>query len=170
MHDRSDAKDAPQTWALDTLGENETIARLATGIKRFKLPDEHNFIKLYQQVLALRAAGRRIEPAHRAQQLGTIFENRRQYRRAAEYWRRRSSASPATSGKQYQASARPDHRQLGRFEASLRSRPAAAHVDFRFRNAKKVDFIAQPIDVAKLLADVKDLSEIEAQAARLAAS
>ena len=38
-------------WALDTLGEDETIARLATGIKRFKLPDEHNFIKLYQQVL-----------------------------------------------------------------------------------------------------------------------
>ncbi len=37
-------------WALDTLGEDETIARLATGVKRFKLPDEQNFIKLYQQV------------------------------------------------------------------------------------------------------------------------
>ena len=38
-------------WALDTLGEDETIARLATGVKRFKLPDEHNFIKLYQQIV-----------------------------------------------------------------------------------------------------------------------
>jgi hypothetical protein len=29
--------DQAATWALDTLGEDETIARLATGIKRFKL-------------------------------------------------------------------------------------------------------------------------------------
>src|SRR6185437_13113696 len=29
-------------WALDTLAEDETIARLATGVKRFKLSDEHN--------------------------------------------------------------------------------------------------------------------------------
>ena len=38
------------TCALHTLGEDETIARLATGIKRFKLPDEFNFIKIYQQI------------------------------------------------------------------------------------------------------------------------
>ncbi len=42
---------ATGTWALDSLGEDETIARLATGIKRFKLPDEQNFIKLYQQIV-----------------------------------------------------------------------------------------------------------------------
>ncbi len=50
-----DAKNDDKTgiWALDTLGEDETIARLATGIKRFKLPDEQNFIKLFQQVAAI---------------------------------------------------------------------------------------------------------------------
>ena len=37
-------------FALPSLGEDETIARLATGIKRFKLPDEFNYIKIYQQV------------------------------------------------------------------------------------------------------------------------
>ena len=37
-------------FALPSLGENETIARLATGIKRFKLPDEFNFISIYKQV------------------------------------------------------------------------------------------------------------------------
>ena len=37
-------------FALPSLGENETIARLATGIKRFKLPDEFNYISIYKQV------------------------------------------------------------------------------------------------------------------------
>ncbi len=44
--------DESGTYALHTLGENETIARLATGIKRLELPDEFNFIKIYQQVAA----------------------------------------------------------------------------------------------------------------------
>src|SRR5262249_8592146 len=33
------------TFALHTLADDETIARLATGIKRFKVPDEFNWIK-----------------------------------------------------------------------------------------------------------------------------
>ena len=76
-------------WALDTLGEDETIARLATGIKRFKLPDEHNFIKLYQQMLATTKAkrNRTASASMRPATLAMLFENRRQYPRAAEYWR-----------------------------------------------------------------------------------
>ena len=34
----------------DTLKDDETIARLATGIKRFTLPDEFNPIKIYQTI------------------------------------------------------------------------------------------------------------------------
>ena len=49
---RSDSEDGqPEDsglYALDTLHDDETIARLATGIKRFKLPDEFNPIKIYQ--------------------------------------------------------------------------------------------------------------------------
>ncbi len=37
-------------YALDTLKDEETIARLATGIKRFTLPDEFNPIKIYQAI------------------------------------------------------------------------------------------------------------------------
>ena len=42
--------EAAGIFSLKTLGEDETIARLATGVKRFKLPDEFNFIKIYQRV------------------------------------------------------------------------------------------------------------------------
>ena len=37
-------------YALDTLSDDETIARLATGIRRFKLPDEFSFIKIFQAI------------------------------------------------------------------------------------------------------------------------
>ena len=33
------------------LGEDETIARLATGVQRLKLPDEFNFITIYRQIV-----------------------------------------------------------------------------------------------------------------------
>ncbi|MCG8449057.1 MAG: alpha-2-macroglobulin, partial [Pirellulales bacterium] len=45
-----DDKAETGAFALHTLAENETIARLATGIKRFELPAEHNPIKIYQEL------------------------------------------------------------------------------------------------------------------------
>jgi hypothetical protein len=45
-------KDESGTYALHTLKDNETIARLASGIKRYELPDEFNHIKIYQQIVA----------------------------------------------------------------------------------------------------------------------
>jgi alpha-2-macroglobulin len=38
-------------YALETLKDDETIARLATGIKRFTLPDEFNPIKIYETIV-----------------------------------------------------------------------------------------------------------------------
>jgi len=79
------AKDESGTYALHTLGQNETIARLAIGIKRFQLPDEFNFIRIFQQI--------DLEPQtgfgeNAVNTLAQIFENRRQYDTAAEYWKR----------------------------------------------------------------------------------
>ena len=41
-----DNDDTPQTYALHTLKENETIAKLATGVKRFEFPEEFNYIRI----------------------------------------------------------------------------------------------------------------------------
>ena len=41
-------------YAVHTLEDNETIARLATGIQRWKLPERHNFISLLKEVAAQR--------------------------------------------------------------------------------------------------------------------
>src|SRR5262249_31167245 len=44
-------KDESGTFALHTLKDNETIAHLATGIKRFQVPDEFNWIAIYERII-----------------------------------------------------------------------------------------------------------------------
>ena len=154
----SDDKAETGTFALHTLSDNETIARLATGIKRFNLPDEHNYIKLFEQAAAAATAGQvdtyftNWERATTA--LANLYENRRQYPRAAEYW------TQLTQRGLSQQAARERYLQItgnwGRFE-TVASQPSGtgATVDFRFRNGKRVNFVAQRIEVKKLLDDVK---------------
>ena len=136
-----DAKSETGTFALHTLAENETIAKLATGIKRFELPDDQNPIKLFQQ-------------SDMPERLAALFENRRQYPQAAEYWQQ---ALEKDANRQ-QAQNRLDQiiNNWGRFEPVM-AQPAGqgATVEFRFRNGKRVEFTAQQIDVTKLLTDVK---------------
>jgi len=126
-------KDESGTWELHTLGEDETIARLATGIKRFKLPDEFNYIRIFKEL-------------NENYRLGQIFQNRRQYPKAAEYWK---LAGQPQFVDQIVGN-------WGQFE-SVMTQPAGqgATVEFRFRNGRKVHFTAREVDVRKLLDDVK---------------
>lgn len=154
----SGTDDDPQktgTFALHTLAENETIARLATGIQRFTLPDDQNALKLYQAVLASTPANETTSVWQKSiVALAREFENRRQYPRAAGYWR--------------EASERGDDRTVakgqleqivgnwGRFEpVSMQPAGKGATVDFRFRNGAQVSFTARRVKVRELLADVK---------------
>ncbi len=148
-----DKKDESGTYDLHTLGRGETIARLATGTKRFKLPDEFNFIKVYQQVAD---SGKSSHGENALHKLAGLFENRRQYDTAADYWKR--------SIKEYG----PGHKQWkqkrvdqilgnwGMFEPVM-TQPAGkgATVEFRFRNGNKVSFEAYELKVRELLDDVK---------------
>ena len=87
------APEASGPYALDTLTDDETIARLATGIKRFKLPDEFNSIKIYQAIADAPKTGHGEEALDA---LAPIFENRRQFDRAAEYLKRSHRRPTAT--------------------------------------------------------------------------
>ena len=156
---QSPEQDQPQetgTFALHTLNENETIARLATGIQRFELPDEHNHILLYQQVLKeTPAKALTTEWQVAVETLARSFENRRQYPRAAIYWEQAADRG----SRQKQALLRIDQivNNWGRFEPVM-TQPAGkgATVDFRYRNGKRVEFVARRIKIKELLADVKD--------------
>lgn len=147
-----DSETETGTFALHTLGENETIARLATGIQRFELPDEHNHIKLFQKNLDQ-------PPLRRTttlNALATLFENRRQHARAAEYWKQAIEIANSSNKKLIEQRLKQIVDNWGRFEPNV-AQPAGqgATVDFRFRNGKRVEFTAQKVDVAQLLTDVK---------------
>ncbi len=140
-------------FAVQTLEEDETIARLAAGIKRFKVPDEFNWIKVYRRI----ADRGRTDPGSQALgNLASVYENRRQFVQAAATWRRAIEEYGPGGENGRQRRLEQIVGNWGEFEAG-RVQPAgqAAIVDFRFRNGKKVTFEAWPIRVGQLLADVK---------------
>ena len=149
-NDRSEPVDP---HALQTLKDDETIARLAIGIKRFTLPDEFNPIKIYQTIADDPETGHGEDALA---QLASIFENRRQFDRAAGYLKRSKDVYGDPGGAKNQ-----QMQQIlgawGQFEP-LMTQPAGrgATVDFRFRNGRRVHFEAHEVRLAKLLSDVKE--------------
>ncbi|NQU20777.1 MAG: alpha-2-macroglobulin, partial [Candidatus Nealsonbacteria bacterium] len=151
-------EDESGTYALHTLKENETIARLATGVKRFELPDEFNFVKIFQAVESDRPASGS-QGVAALQRLVQVFENRRQYPKAAGYCRQMIAVHKGNNTQAREAwQKRLDQivGAWGRFEQVM-PQPAGqgASVEFRFRNGNSVEFTAKAVKVKKLLDDVK---------------
>lgn len=160
-------------WQIHTLAEDETIAKLAGGIKRFRLPEDYNFIAIYKDLKAY-------------DRLGAIFENRRQYAQSAAYWKKSLEAAnqwEKLKDKPYTYSTVPETRipsqgrrwsmfdrdtipawerlrqilgNWGEFEATAtQAAGAGGAFDFRYRNGSQVYFEARAINVDRLLRDVK---------------
>ncbi len=143
-------------FAVRTLEENETIARLAGGVKRFAMPDEFNHI------LVLRRAADAGDSAVRGRALAllaSIFENRQQYPKAADFWRRRLRETDAddASAKQAEEALARITGNSGELEpgdaAAAGKRPVLSYL---FRNGDRVSFTATRLDEKKLLADIRD--------------
>lgn len=137
-------------FAVKTLKDNETIARLATGAKRFALPDEFNPIAIYKRV----AAGTDQHAANAIEALAHIATDRQQYKQAAEYWGQ--AINRFGSNEVRKQSLDQIVGNWGRFE-NIQSMPAGekATLDFIFRNGTRVDFTARRIKIAQLLDDTK---------------
>ncbi|MBI3411109.1 MAG: alpha-2-macroglobulin [Planctomycetes bacterium] len=140
---------------VQTLGDNETIARLANGVKRFKLPDEFNWFKIYIRVAD---RGKSVWGDQALTQLAQTYEDRRQYPQAADIWRRAiREYGPGSNNNWRQGRLDQIVGNWGTFEPQ-QNQPAGtqAIVDFRFRNGNRVSFEAHEIKVGKLLDDVKN--------------
>ncbi|MDE0838188.1 MAG: MG2 domain-containing protein, partial [Kiritimatiellae bacterium] len=151
--DSGDADDDEGTsgpYAVHTLRDAETIARLASGVKRFNLPDDYNYIAHYK---ALLGDGNQL---NLLQKLATIYENRRQYPAAAACRRQIVDAHGPGHKDQFKKALDQIIKPWARFEPVV-SQPAGkgATVDFQFRNGKEVAFKAEAIDVEALLRDVR---------------
>ncbi len=141
------------TYALHTLKDSETIARLAVGIKRFSVPDEFNYIKVYERIIK---RGRSNQAEHSYNNLAQEYEDRRQYPRAADMWKKFIGEYGAGSNNYRQQRLDQIVKNWGRFEPNnMMAAGTKANVEYRYRNGDKVSFEAHAIQVEKLLADVK---------------
>lgn len=141
-------------FAVHALADNETIAKLATGAKRFTLPDEFNFIQIYRQIAE---DGRSPRGEQALGKLADIFEDRRQYPKAAEAWRQ--SIEQYGPGDENSKTQRLEQivGNWGRFESgTVQPAGTGATIDFRFRNSRQVTLEAWPIKTEQLLEDVKN--------------
>ena len=122
---------------LRSLDDDETITRLANGIKRFKLPIEYNYIRMWRELNEYHLIARE-------------YERRYQFVKACEMWKkagkgcshcveRISSPNVSLSGNVPVVS----YKKRGRFEVN-------------FRNADELEFSLVKIDVARYLEELKD--------------
>ncbi len=142
-------KDDSGAYAVHTLGDGETIARLAVGVRRFDLPDEFNFIHVYKKILE---NGNNGHHANATRALAQIYENRRQYDRAVQYWQRYQKYSRSAAQKRIDQITK----NWGVFESGgMQPAGTTPRVEYRFRNGRRVAFSARRIRVKRLLEDVK---------------
>ncbi len=134
------------------LPDTETIARLASGLKRFAVPDEFNCLVVARAIVT-RGDG------YQSQALELLIGermNRHQYPQAAALLKELLEFVPQEQRDGVQQRIRQIEGNWVEFETS-RTLPAgrAASFDIRFRNGRKVTFEASRIRVDKLLADIQ---------------
>ncbi|MDX1928596.1 MAG: hypothetical protein SFV81_18845, partial [Pirellulaceae bacterium] len=149
----SDKEQVDGIAAIHTLADDEAIAKLSTGIKRFKLADEFNPIHQYK-LLAASESKEYAEPALSV--LYQTFLDRRQYPKAAAMMR--ESIDRFGAGEQgYKLTQLNEIIQprvsFDAAEAQVAGKPT--ELSLRFRNANQIEFTAWSVDVEKLFADTK---------------
>ncbi|MBL7661243.1 alpha-2-macroglobulin [bacterium] len=145
-------------YALHTLSDDETIARLATGIKRFSLPQDYNPTILFKSLADTDESQTRSSYAESArEQLCRIYENRRQYPKAAECWKRAIGIFGKGSNNYRQKALDQIVGAWGQFEPTrTQAADAQTSLEYKFRNATSVTLEAYAIDIETLLNDLKE--------------
>jgi alpha-2-macroglobulin len=131
---------------MDTLGEDECLAKTSDGVRRFKLPAAHHFIAIYRSLLDARADA--------GDALTRVFLNRRQYDKAREVLERTIARHGKGEEKHRARLLEQITGRWGRFEP-VETVPAGTRpsLPLVFRNATSVRLSASPVDMEKVLAD-----------------
>jgi uncharacterized protein YfaS (alpha-2-macroglobulin family) len=140
-------------FALETLTDEETIAKLATGVKRFALPAEFNYIEIYKEVAKSSHAATAADAYGR---LAEEYSNRMQYPKAAAALEESLKRFPSEHTADYKSRRQQIIGNWGEFEPrGTQPAGAGASIDFKYRNGKKVTFTAHAIKVDEFLNDLK---------------
>lgn len=142
---RGSSPDDVGRHTVHTLAETETIVATATGNRRYELPNEFDFIRIYREIAD---SGKSEQGAIALNRLAAVFENRRQYPQAVEVWRRLiAQYGPGQKGFYQRQLDRIVQNRGQLYGTTVFPAGRGATVDYRFRNGRKVRFEAHAIDV-----------------------
>jgi len=144
----SDRLASSAIWNRQTLKENETVAQLAPGAKRFTLPEDYNYMRLARELAQ--------SSSYWADRLAILYQNRRQFGAAATAWQMAIDKHGADAERLSALN------QIVKPWVRVESAPAqtpvnAATFDLIHRNASAVGFSVRAIDTDALLRDFQNL-------------
>ncbi len=145
---------AQGVMSVHTLTDDETMARLACGVRRFSLPEDYNHIRLYRQVAGSKAT----DPARSAhRQLIQALLNRRQYHRAET----ELQAFLKRFGRQDNPAEARLLEDIQQPRGIFDPMPPAvvggpARFSLLFRNARRSQLVARPVDLKRMFQDFKE--------------
>jgi len=137
---------------VDTLAEDECLAKTSDGVRRFKLAPEFHFIALYRSIFNDKAMGGNAGDA-----LVQVFLNRLQFDKARETLEQTIARHGPGNNDSRKKLLRQITGNWGRFDAP-ETVPAGTHpgVPLVFRNATSITLTAAPVDMEALLRDTMD--------------
>jgi len=137
-------------YALHLLKDDESIAKLATGVQRVALPIDCNYMEMYKDLLGGNYARQALE------MLARIYKNRRQYTRSANVLRELIRKFPKKAEKTY---VKELNQITGNWVELLGSKtyPAGVNpeVNLKFRNTSKISCKLTKIKIETFLADIR---------------
>jgi alpha-2-macroglobulin len=148
---QQDPDSAKGILEMDTLADDECLAKTSDGVRRFKLPADQHFIALYQSLLA--------DPSHgemAGDALVQIFLNRHQYDKAREMLMQTIAKHGPGLGDSRNKQLQQIIGNWGRFTpvetVAAGTRPMLPLV---FRNATAIKLTASPVDMDAVLRDTQ---------------
>jgi alpha-2-macroglobulin len=141
-----DPESAKGILEMDTLAEDECLAKTSDGIRRFKLPAAHHFIAIFRSQLETTPAA--------GDQLADIFLNRRQYDKARSVLEETIAKHGPGNGDSRKKLLAQITGNWGRFEpAETVSAGTKPILPLVFRNATGISLTASPVDMEAVLQD-----------------
>lgn len=147
-----DEDNTSERLKLHTLEDGETLARLASGVERFELPDDYHFIAIYKKL----AENPKASVAQAAMgQLHSIHLNRRQYTRAATWLERSIEKFEDPRGQKASSLSAIRDARVALDSLSPLVANQKNSVGAKFRNTGQIGLQMQQVDVERLLRETK---------------
>ncbi|MEO7098466.1 MAG: MG2 domain-containing protein [Luteolibacter sp.] len=149
---QQDPDSAKGILEMDTLAEDECLAKTSDGVRRFKLPAEYHFIALYRSIL-----DNKLEGGMAGDALTDIFLNRRQYDKAREVLEQTITKFGPGNGDLRKNRLQQIVGNWGRFEPA-ETMPAGVKptLPLVFRNATEIKLTAAPVDMEAVVRDTQE--------------